>query len=134
MKIVPKNFSWSQMSRDFTSSRALRKSAPQGSTVLRNTSVFHAFSPKMPSFGTRDEVMLKNIDLALLQEFAQENRIDALSYRGFISSQLQHEPVADNTKEALKRALAIKKMHSLVKTTVEEMRAIELRRISLSKG
>lgn len=94
-----------------------------------------AFSPHGSS-AERDfgECALKELDVDLLRELAESFDGKRFSYQGFISSQLQHGPVDDQTKLALTRAMAVKRMLTLVNATVEEMKTIELRRISYSKG
>jgi hypothetical protein len=95
---------------------------------------FHAFNKSMAKEDLLLEKSLKDIDLVVLREVARSITGDCISYQGFISSQLQNGPIDSKAKVDFKRVVAINRMLALINATVDDMKAIECRRIAHSKG
>jgi hypothetical protein len=73
------------------------------------------------------------IDVSVLEKFIREVPQGEITYRGFISSHLQQN-LDGRSAEKVKKLLAIKKMISLVNSTVSDIKMIELNQICHNKG
>lgn len=132
MKIVRRPLLWS------TISSAVWKNSPTkhaGEIKNKTPEQQRKFLPWATTKQTRitDEKHGGDIDLQLLSKFCEQALAKDLSYEGFISSHLQHGPLNDPS-QALKMALAIKKMKQLVDTTAREMKRIEMQHIAHKRG
>lgn len=133
-KINGKNLGWSFVTPKLSSLLPAKKIVEPKINSYASKTSFAAFSKNSVAMDRVPTESIKNIDMALLQDLTRTITGESQSFRGFISSQLQHGPVDSTTKSALKRAVAVKKMLTLINTTVDDMHAIELKRISFSKG
>lgn len=74
------------------------------------------------------------INLSLLEKFENFLGPQEISYQNVLASYLQHPSPDAHKAVAMKNARAVRKMVAIVRTTVQEMRMIELHYSSRHKG
>lgn len=135
MKIMLRNWTEQLLSNVNRLPLEMAKSRPKEKKMAPGN-VFFSWQKVPPKFLEINGFAQKNvsINLSLLEKFVRSAEAEEISCQSFIASYLQHQSMNAQTASAMENALAVRKMMALVRTTVLEMRMIELLFSSRHKG
>lgn len=134
MKIIHKVGSWQFLTSSVLNlwPEELKKNTPANVAPLHEKNQFRAWSPvgfyHAPTLSARNTV-----DIKALEHFVKSCP-KSLSYEGFIASHLQKEAMNVQAMHDYQRNISIEKMKSLIVSTIDEIKSIELNQIINNKG